>query len=64
MNACNSLFITNSEGVKIVFNWEGYRLKIETDLGCKPFQEKIEIEILGSSDSVFSPDSEYGFQRS
>ena len=27
-------------------------------------QEKIEIEILCSSDSVFSPDSEYGFKRS
>ena len=34
-------------------------------IGCKPFQEKkIEIEILASSDSVFSPDSEYGFENS
>ena len=33
-------------------------------LGCKPFQGKIlEIEILCSSDSVFSPDSEYGFEK-
>ena len=37
----------------------------EESLGCKPFQEKIfEIEILTSSDSVFSPDSEYGFEMS
>jgi len=34
-------------------------------LGCKPFQEKkFEIEILASTDSVFSPDSEYGFEKS
>ena len=34
-------------------------------LGCKPFQEKnLEIEILCSSDSVFSPDSENSFQKS
>ena len=34
-------------------------------VGCKPFQEKfLEIGILCSSDSVFSPDSEYGFQKS
>ena len=34
-------------------------------VGCKPFQEKkFEIEILDSSDSVFSPDSEYGFEKS
>ena len=31
--------------------------------GCKPFQEKFfEIEILCSSDSVFSPDSKYGLK--
>ena len=35
------------------------------ELGCKPFQEKIlEIGILGSSYSVFSPDSEYGSKKS
>ena len=35
------------------------------ELGCKPFQEKnLEIEILCSSDSVFSPYSEYGFNKS
>ena len=37
---------------------------IEGHLGCKPFQEKkIGIEIFCSSDSVFSPDSEYGFEK-
>ena len=37
----------------------------DLDLGCKPFQDKfLEIEILCSSDSVFSPDSKYGFQKS
>ena len=35
-----------------------------TRLGCKPFQEKnFGIEIFCSSDSVFSADSEYGFQK-
>ena len=34
-------------------------------LGCKPFQEKtLEIEISCTSDSAFSPDSEYGFKKS
>ena len=34
-------------------------------VGCKPFQQKKnEIEILASSDSVFSPDSNYGFEKS
>ena len=35
------------------------------EVGCKPFQEKIlEIGILSTSDSVFSPDSEYGSKKS
>ena len=34
-------------------------------LGCKPSQDKKnENEILSLSDSDFSPDSEYGFQKS
>ena len=34
-------------------------------IGCKPSQENFfEIEILYSSDAVFSPDSDYGFQKS
>ena len=34
-------------------------------VGCKPFQEKfLEIGILCISDSVFSPDSEYCYQKS
>ena len=43
-----------------------YRLRMSgPPLGCKPFQGKIlEIEILCSSDSVFSSDSEYGFKKS
>ena len=37
----------------------------ELELGCKPFQEKfLEIGILCTSDSVFSPDSEYGSKKS
>ena len=36
-----------------------------SQVGCKPFQEKIlEIEISCTSDSAFSPDSEYGFKKS
>ena len=34
-------------------------------IGCQPSKEKIfEIVILCSSDSVFSPESEYGFKKS
>ena len=40
-------------------------LKKSLVLGCKPFYGKsLEIENLCSSDSVFSPDSEYGFEKS
>ena len=38
---------------------------VDSELGCKPFQEIfLQIGIFGSSDSVFSPDSEYGFEKS
>ena len=56
-----------------IFQWNFAWIRIQwshhfidgTCVGCKPFQEKkIEIEILASSDSVFSPDSEYGFENS
>ena len=38
--------------------------KNDSRIGCKPFQEKnLEIGILCTSDSVFSPDFEYGYQK-